>query len=104
MRINLKVPFSQKDAAKELGARWDATRKIWYVVDPECVDVFSDWMPEVQAAAAEKIITNAKPGGGHGAVTGPKDIQLYCECDVLPWEHCTHTRASVSAPFQTQNL
>jgi len=104
MRINLKVPFAQKDAAKELGARWDATRKIWYVVDPECLDVFSDWMPEVQAAAAEIITTHAKPGAGQGAVTGPKDVQLHCGCDVFPWEHCTHTRAPVPALNQTNNL
>lgn len=91
MRINLKVPFAQKDAAKELGARWDATQKIWYVIDPECVDVFSDWMPEVQSATAEKITTSAKPSVGHGVLTGPKDIQLLCGCQVLPWEHCEHS-------------
>jgi hypothetical protein len=30
MRHDLKVPFADKDAAKKLGARWDAARKIWY--------------------------------------------------------------------------
>ena len=29
--INLKVPFSEKDQAKSLGARWNAELKLWYV-------------------------------------------------------------------------
>ena len=31
MRLNLKVPYAEKDQAKKLGARWDAGRKLWYV-------------------------------------------------------------------------
>ena len=27
MRVNLKVPFDEKEAAKDLGAKWDAARK-----------------------------------------------------------------------------
>jgi hypothetical protein len=45
-RIDLKVPFQEKDEAKRLGARWDPQGKIWFVpdgVDPEpCVR----WMPK----------------------------------------------------------
>ena len=43
-RTYLKVPFSQKDAAKSLGAKWDATLSRWYV--PETIDLapFSDWL------------------------------------------------------------
>jgi hypothetical protein len=29
-RFPLNVPFEEKDAAKELGAKWDATKKLWY--------------------------------------------------------------------------
>jgi ribonuclease HI len=32
-RIYLCVPFAQKDEAKSLGAKWDATRKKWYILD-----------------------------------------------------------------------
>ncbi|WP_157199584.1 DUF5710 domain-containing protein [Methylomonas koyamae] len=34
----LNVPYAQKDAAKALGARWDASNKKWYIPagkDPE---------------------------------------------------------------------
>lgn len=30
MRINLQVPYAEKDAAKRLGARWDMARKVWF--------------------------------------------------------------------------
>ena len=30
-RINLSVPYSDKDEAKKLGAKWDAKNKIWYI-------------------------------------------------------------------------
>lgn len=32
-KIYLKVPFKDKDEAKSLGAKWDATRKSWYIFD-----------------------------------------------------------------------
>ena len=35
MRTNLNVPFSEKDAARRLGAKWDLARKTWYVEDME---------------------------------------------------------------------
>ena len=93
MRINLKVPYAQKDAAKELGARWDATRKIWYVIDPESLEVFADWMPQAQTETASA----APPGGAKpraaraGVFTGPAVFKPLCHCNVLPWEHCHHT-------------
>jgi len=45
-RIDLNVPFSEKDDAKQLGARWDANKKIWFI--PEHLDpsVFRRWLPQ----------------------------------------------------------
>src|SRR5450830_802080 len=31
MRINLVTPFTEKDAVKALGARWDSAKKLWYI-------------------------------------------------------------------------
>ncbi len=31
-RIDLSVPYAEKDAAKKLGARWDGDRKTWYAL------------------------------------------------------------------------
>ncbi len=45
-RFYLTVPFAQKDKAKGLGAKWDPTRKSWYV--PEGVDTgaFQRWISD----------------------------------------------------------
>ncbi len=51
MRTNLQVPFSEKDKARSMGARWDAARKTWYVENVEDISQFMQWMPARLAAA-----------------------------------------------------
>ncbi|WP_253279491.1 DUF5710 domain-containing protein [Pseudomonas brassicacearum] len=52
-RIDLKVPFSEKDEAKSLGARWDPSLKTWYI--PEGVDIspLAQWLPVTEYADLE---------------------------------------------------
>lgn len=47
-RLDLQVPFAEKDEAKRLGARWDSRQKAWYV--PEGIEptLFNKWLPESQ--------------------------------------------------------
>jgi hypothetical protein len=45
MRVNLKVPYSEKEKAKRLGARWDPARSTWYVENMEDLSRFLQWMP-----------------------------------------------------------
>jgi hypothetical protein len=42
----LKVPYAEKDTAKSLGARWDATKKRWYIPPGLDQSLFSKWVPE----------------------------------------------------------
>ena len=44
-RVDLRVPFTEKDEAKRLGARWDARRKCWYVPDGANSQDFLRWVP-----------------------------------------------------------
>ena len=44
-RTYLAVPYAEKDAAKQLGARWDKTEKAWFVPAGVSVDAFAQWMP-----------------------------------------------------------
>ena len=46
MRINLKVPYEEKDEAKRFGARWDLARKVWYIENLEDLTKFLKWMPD----------------------------------------------------------
>ncbi len=60
-RVDLKVPFPQKDEAKALGAKWDATLKTWYVTEEmEKTGAFLKWKntgkeEEVQAFSGKHI-------------------------------------------------
>ncbi|MCX5591926.1 DUF5710 domain-containing protein [Alcaligenes endophyticus] len=45
-RINLNVPFAQKDQAKELGARWDSIQKTWYLPPETDPTPFARWLPK----------------------------------------------------------
>lgn len=44
MRINLNVPFSEKDIAKRRGALWDMDKKVWYVENHPRLDLFTKWI------------------------------------------------------------
>ncbi|WP_320008129.1 zincin-like metallopeptidase domain-containing protein [Maridesulfovibrio sp.] len=50
----LKVPFSEKNQAKQLGAKWDQTQKMWFAPEGEDVQKFAAWLPENKAVAQQK--------------------------------------------------
>lgn len=102
MRINLKTPFAEKDAVKALGARWDATRKIWYITDVADLTPFLRWIPDVQAATQDATATpsgtapvSLKPAAkaAGGVTTRPTTVVPHCGCNTLPWLDCQHTAA-----------
>jgi hypothetical protein len=41
-RVNLRVPFSEKDKAKAMGARWDANARVWCECYGSCVPTCRD--------------------------------------------------------------
>jgi len=103
MRVDLRVPFAEKDAAKALGARWDAAKKIWYVQDVAELTPFMRWNPALKAAsqgsAGGTTRQSTKTGKAavepsEGAITGPAAVTPHCGCNVLPWEDCEHTANS----------
>ena len=97
MRINLVTPFAEKDAVKELGARWDTAKKCWYIVDKADLTPFARWIPDMGAAvdvlgstpkvAKPKFSLPTPPN----APTKPVSNVADCGCDVLPWDDCVHT-------------
>jgi len=71
-RIDLQVPFNEKDAAKRLGARWDGDGKIWYV--PEGVDArpFSRWLAsQIGASQHSRQVSNGVSQSGAAAPSQP---------------------------------
>ena len=99
MRSNLVTPFAEKDAVKALGARWDAARKLWYIVDVTDLTPFLRWIPNMETAmetsdAAQQSTTSkntpSKPTQAPAPSNSVNDVP-HCGCDVLPWEDCVHT-------------
>lgn len=43
-RVNLKVPFAEKDQAKALGAKWDNSLKVWYIETDKDMLKFRRWI------------------------------------------------------------
>jgi len=97
MRINLNTPFSEKDAVKALGARWDAAKKCWYTVDVADLAPFARWIPDVEAATgvAGGVSQKTKPKvslptSSIAPATSVNDV-ADCGCNVLPWDDCMHS-------------
>ena len=61
MRINLVTPFAEKDVVKALGARWDATKKLWYIVDVADLTPFLRWIPNMEAAMEDSTDGATRP-------------------------------------------
>jgi exodeoxyribonuclease VII large subunit len=57
--VYLTVPFPEKDAAKQLGARWDGAARAWYI--PEGIDTepFSRWLPKTVSQSAPIMVVTA---------------------------------------------
>ena len=107
MRIDLKVPFAEKDTAKTLGARWDPAKKIWYVKDVADLTPFTRWISDLKAATEgsssgptrQATTGKAQIEQAVGVITGPVVVVPHCGCNVQPWEDCEHT---VKAPVSSQ--
>jgi Domain of unknown function (DUF5710) len=46
MRVDLNVPYAEKDEVKKLGARWDRDGRVWYVPDGVDPKPFARWLPQ----------------------------------------------------------
>ena len=65
----LNVPYAQKDAAKALGARWDAANKKWYVPTGKDIELFSQWHID-SAALTVATTTKSKTAANNSSATG----------------------------------
>ena len=41
---NINVPYADKDKVKEMGAKWDAKKKTWYVPQGLYLHHFKKWL------------------------------------------------------------
>lgn len=89
MRTNLQVPFAEKDAAKQLGARWDPARKVWFVENKADMSPFAKWLAGGNATAPVK-----KQASAGITIVGSAYVEPARVCPCLPWEVCELCRAT----------
>jgi len=85
----LNVPYAEKDAAKALGAKWDAGKKKWYAPNEVDLLLFEKWNIESITSSTttklKSISTAKKPLSG--TVTYAKDKSFVAYSGVFPpWE------------------
>lgn len=97
MRVNLEVPYGQKEQAKRYGAKWDTARKCWYVIDPVNMVPLLKWIPGAKCESeriAHALYAHAKPGKkkhgkrkkSHAALPAARSTSHLPYADVPPWE------------------
>ena len=76
--IYLNTPFTEKDIVKSLGARWDMTRKQWYVLPDANLKLFKKWLPEFHDVSALESQNNASESGLNAEISKaqPRDADL----------------------------
>ncbi|QNA89118.1 hypothetical protein G4G28_12695 [Massilia sp. Dwa41.01b] len=84
--IVLKVPYAEKDEAKALGARWNPTRKCWYIPDGKDAAPFAKWVTAGAEAAAGPASPSSRDAFGAKPVVGSKYVELAHACN--PFEEC----------------
>ena len=56
----LNVPYVEKDAAKALGAKWDAAKKKWYAPGTADIALFTKWATESANRDSSSIQSSVK--------------------------------------------
>ena len=57
----LTVSFTEKDAVKALGARWDAAARRWFVPDGADLTPFGEWLPTSTQTSPSHVVATARP-------------------------------------------
>lgn len=89
----LNVPYAEKDEAKALGARWNPTKRRWYVPDGVDKAAFAKWAGQ----GADSPAGGAPASGGRvdsyqgKTVTGTNYVALEHDCN--PFEACPQCSA-----------
>jgi len=81
----LNVPYAEKDAAKALGAKWDAGKKKWYAPNDLDFLLFEKWNIKSASSTAKKnksMSTTKKSLSG--TITYAKDKSFVAYSGALP--------------------
>lgn len=69
-RVNLEVPFQEKDEAKSRGAQWDPDARIWFAPKGFDLRLFYRWLPEELQENLEPLTAEEAGDEGWGWIYG----------------------------------
>lgn len=72
----LTVPFKDKDAARGLGARWDAAQRQWFVPEGRELAPFALWLPGGSVPASNADVLSMLDAPATPAIPGEKGVSL----------------------------
>lgn len=90
-RQYISVPFKEKDAAKQLGARWDRKEQSWYVPAGVEAAPFAKWAQGAATAAAEARPTQQAPEAQDGGQKAAQQARQYL---AVPYEQRNAAKAA----------
>ena len=96
MRTDLKVPFAEKEEAKNLGAKWDPKNKTWYVENCSPMSSFAKWLPlslSLKPSDAFRSEAQAKAGESGHATFGNTQSPRPNTCNCTLWGECEQCRS-----------
>ena len=87
-RVNLAVPFAQKDEAKRLGAKWDVAKRTWYAPSGEqaLVDRWGGPPRKRQKNSCDAYDTYWPGPTVESVRNGPNGKEIVIKVDREPWD------------------
>ena len=90
----LNVPYAEKDEARALGARWNPTRKKWYVPDGVDAAPFARWVAGDGAAGASGAKAGRSDSAAAKLAVGANYVDLAHDCN--PFAPCAECAARLA--------
>ena len=71
-RWTLRVPYDEKNMAKQAGAKWDVLSRRWFIDDPLLLSKVERWLPRERPAGKQEgpAGNNGRAEGNVGSETG----------------------------------
>jgi hypothetical protein len=102
--VFLNVPYAEKDAAKTLGARWNPTKRRWYVPDGVATEPFAKWIDGAAVTSGSATAAPARSGRIDSyqdkTMVGVNYVELTHDCN--PLEPCPVCGEQLAAMPWTQ--
>ncbi len=83
-RIYLNVPFSEKEEAKAIGAKWDNEKKSWYVLADVSEEAFVKWIEELEKVVPEETEFQCEECGSMLLKRPTKNGTSWFSCSAYP--------------------